>query len=424
MQRRWSKDRLWIVSILSFCILCSSQLLNAQVRNSVYSMFGVGQLNDNSYGVNRSLGGTGIAFKSGRSINNLNPASYLGANSSFIMEVGVYGTYYKSENKYSYQTGGDINLSYFSASLYLTNWWTSSFGLVPFSSVNYEINSNDEIGGELVSFDKTYKGSGGFNRLYWGNSFKIFDGLSLGFNTSYIVGTITQSEIAASNESFNGYELINERTAYSLYFDYGLQYSIVDDDPTTNGQDWEYTVGLIYGTGKKLNTKDDLKFTYEGTTTSLDAKDQPSIKIPQKLGIGIAVKNGNNFRAGFDYEWSEWSNINFSNPNLDTKNSNRFSIGVEYFPGKDRDDSWFKEIYYRLGANYKSSYLKIENMPINSKGISFGVGIPYDYTSTINLSIEYGEEGTTSKGLIKNSYWQFYLNLSLPELWSSRSRFD
>lgn len=415
---------LLMIFLITCCTLCYTQTSNAQVRNSIYSMFGVGQLNDNNYGINKSLGGTGIAFQSGRSINNVNPASYLGFRDSYVMEVGVAGIFYKSENNYASQTGGDVTLSYFSASLYFTNWWASSFGFAPFSSVDYEINSSDEVGGELTTFDKTYKGSGGLNRIYWGSSFKIFDGLSMGFNTSYIVGTISQTETAESNGSFAGYELKSERSAHSLYFDYGLQYSIGEDKQNKAGQDWVYTFGLIYGAGKKLNTKDNLWFTYNGTTTSLDTKDQPAIKIPQKVGVGIAVQKGNNFRAGLDYEWSEWSKINFSNPNLDTKDNSRFSAGVEYLPAQGRNDSWYEKIYYRLGANYKSSYLEIDNTQINSKGISFGVGIPYDYTSTINLSIEYGEEGTMSKGLIKNSYWQFYLSFTLPELWSSRSRFE
>ena len=68
-------------------------------KNSVYSMFGVGQIIDNSFGINKSLGGTGIAFQSGSSVNYLNPASYLGIPpNSFILEIGVYGIYNKSEN--------------------------------------------------------------------------------------------------------------------------------------------------------------------------------------------------------------------------------------------------------------------------------------------------------------------------------------
>jgi len=66
------------VIITAFVIFLFTNSLKAQARKSVYSMFGVGQIIDNSFGVNKSLGGTGIAFQSGREINYINPASYIG----------------------------------------------------------------------------------------------------------------------------------------------------------------------------------------------------------------------------------------------------------------------------------------------------------------------------------------------------------
>ena len=36
------------------------------------------------------------------------------------------------------------------------------------------------------------------------------------------------------------------------------------------------------------------------------------------------------FRAGVDYEWSGWENIDFVNTYLRTRNSNRYSFGVEF----------------------------------------------------------------------------------------------
>jgi hypothetical protein len=33
--------------------------------------------------------------------------------------------------------------------------------------------------------------------------------------------------------------------------------------------------------------------------------------------------------------------------------------------------------------------------------------------------VEYGEEGTLNKGLIKNSYWMLYVSVSFRELWIS-----
>jgi len=51
------------------------------------------------------------------------------------------------------------------------------------------------------------------------------------------------------------------------------------------------------------------------------------------------------------------------------------------------------------------------------------VGIPYD-VNIINLSLEYGEEGTLEKGLIKTDYWLIYLSVSLFEFWLINPRND
>jgi hypothetical protein len=409
-------NKKYIIILFALGITFGSNCIEAQIKNSVYSMQGIGQLSDYSFGVNRSLGGTGIAFQSRESINYLNPASYIGlAANSNILEAGVYTMFTKSQSNSASQYSSEFNFDYVSISFYFTNWWASSLGITPFSYVDYEIDSKDEIDGEPISIDKNYSGSGGLNRIYFGNSFNIFKGLSIGFNASYIVGPITQTEIAHSNESFSGYELQHKLTASSFYLDYGMQYSI-------NNDNWLYTIGLIYGSSETLNTTDELEFIYNGISTSLEQDDE-SLKLPEKFGIGISLKNGNNFRAGLDYEWGSWSSINYSNSNFNTKNSNRYSIGVEYKPEEDRRGGWLNDLTYRLGANYKNSYLEIDNTQINSMAINLGLGIPYETFGNINLSFEYGEEGTLSNGLIMNSYLKFYLNISLPEFWSNNSSF-
>jgi hypothetical protein len=399
-----------LLAAVIFFIL--TQALTAQTKNSVYSMFGIGQLIDDSYGINKSFGGTGIAFQSGKFINFMNPASYLGIlPNSFMMELGAYGILSKSASAKLSQRDGIINANYFSASLYLKNWWAFSAGIVPYSYINFETHTTDQIGGELVSLDKTFTGTGGLTRVYLGNSFKINNRLAVGFNASYIGGPITQTETAASTGSFAGYEIKHERSTYCFSLDYGLQYC-------TNVQQWLCTIGLIYGPGKKLSTIEDTEFTYDGTTTSLEQDEYWDIKIPRKFGLGIAAKKGSKLRAGFDYEWRNWANIQFTNTHINARNSNRFSAGMEYSPGSK--NKWLKSLSYRLGANYKNSYLEINNTPINSLAMNLGLGFAHNPVSNFILTLEYGKEGTLDKKLIKNSYWAFYVNYSLHDFWLKR----
>ncbi|MBN2011471.1 hypothetical protein JW960_19215 [candidate division KSB1 bacterium] len=402
-------DKNIVVFITLVSLFNARTVLNAQVKNSVYSMFGVGQIADNSFGINKSMGGTGIAFQSGSSLNYSNPASYLGIPpNSFNMELGAIGILSRAESKSIVQTTGDLNFGYCALSLYVSKWWAAMLGVAPFSSVDYEIHTTDNVEGELIPFEKEFTGTGGLSKVFVGNSFHIFKGLAGGVNVSLIFGPITQTEIAISSGSFSGYELTNHQTAYSFYMDYGLQYSIRKND-------WQYTVGLIYGASKRLTVTSELDFTYDDVTTTLEQKEQVGIKIPEKRGIGFAIKKGNQFRAGIDYEWRKWATINFSNPNLDTRNSNRFSAGLEFTPMKR--DSWLKRLSYRMGAHYSNSYLEIKNTQINSIGVVAGVGIPNKLISLFNIAFEYGSEGTLDKGLIRNDYWMMDFSFSVHEFW-------
>jgi len=308
-----------------------------------------------------------------------------------------------------------MNVSYFATGLYLTDWWAFTFGIVPFSYINYEITSTDQIQGELTEFEKNYRGTGGFNRINLGNSFKVDKNLAVGLNVSFIFGSINQTETALNTDSFAGYELTNQRRAHSFYLDYGIQYAI-------ERSGWLYSLGAIYGSAQKLSTTEALEFTYDNATTELAPDAQSAIRIPEKIGVGLALQKNRNFRIGLDYELNRWGNLSFSNPHLETKDSHRFAFGAELLPGQKMNEMWFRKMYYRLGANYKNSYLEIDHVPIRSFGVTMGLGVPISRISLINLAFEFGKEGTQSKGLIEDRYWGMYLNFSLSELWAVKPR--
>jgi len=46
-----------------------------------------------------------------------------------------------------------------------------------------------------------------------------------------------------------------------------------------------------------------------------------------------------------------------------------------------------------------------------------------DY-SMINLSLDAGQNGTTSKGLIKENYFILHINLSLHDIWFLKPKYD
>jgi hypothetical protein len=403
-------------SILFLIILCLN-ITNAQITFSPYTIFAAGQIEPGGSGSNHALGGTGIAFKSNLSLNNINPASYGGIDSlSFLFDIGVFGKYSVFKSKTTEQSKFESNISYIAMGFRINKWWSASLGVSPYSSVGYNIKTKKEMEGEPSYYFKTFTGSGGINQFYLGNAFKLFKNFSFGLNLSYLMGTIEQNESVKNGEDLL-YTITKSTHVHNLYADYGLQY-------TFSKKDWKYTAGIIYGNKKTLNTISGIQVIYSGDTADLGNIDQQYL-IPRKYGIGFAIEKNNQIKTGIDYERRDWSDLEFKNPLLETRNSDRLSFGFEYTPYKTYHDGGLKRWYYRIGANYNRSYLIIDKKPIDSKEITFGVGIPLrKQLNMLNISFEIGENGTKENQLIKENYYQIHINFSMHDLWFQKPKYD
>ncbi len=409
------KNKILIVNIITILLLTGNT--EAQITSSPYTLFGAGRMEDIGFGVNKALGGTGIAFQSNTSLNNVNPASYSAIDSlSFLFEAGVFGKYTVYNTSGESQQRLDGNLRYLAMGLRFTKWWAGSVGIVPYSSVHYYIQTTEQIAGELNNYIKTFSGEGGINQFYLGNALRPLKNLSAGFNASYIFGSITQKESMNASDNFEGYQISKTNYLHNFYLDFGLQYSIWH-------KNWKYTTGIIYGNSKDLKTTSDYILIFNDDTTELDYKKE-YFTIPARFGIGICIEKPGALRVGFDYEKRNWQGIQFANPKLSIRNSERYSFGTEFKISNDYKDTGFKRFYYRLGCNYEKSYLVINKTPVNSRALTLGIGIPMkNELSMINISFESGVNGTTSKGLIRENYYLLHVNLTLHDLWFQKAKY-
>jgi len=395
-------------------ILLISKLgsVSSQTTSSPYSIFGLGYLEGNSIGPYKAMGGTGIAFLSDKSINITNPASYSGLDSLLsIFEVGVFGKYTIFSTSRENQSLFNANLKYMVMGFRISPWLATSFGFSPYSSIGYNITTNAPIEGTNMEYTETFSGDGGVNQVYLGGAVKLLKNLSIGFNAAYIFGSITSSE---SSTAFKYY--LEDATYVSNFnLNYGLNYQL-------KVKKWKYNLGLIYGNSKKLKTKNVTTIQTETETETLRSR-KYKYSIPQNIGAGFALSKGF-FSAGFDYEWSSWKDVEFNNNYLQTRNSNRYSFGVE-FPSPGVNKGTGKMIFYRFGGEYRQSYLVIDGTPIDYRAVTFGAGIPLKGVISIaNVALELGQNGTSKGGLFKESFVTLHLDMSLRALWFEKRRYN
>jgi hypothetical protein len=406
--------------IISTSIILTFNLifLNAQVSYSPYTIFGMGQIMDNGFGASKAMGGTGIAFLSKYSLNNLNPASYAGLDSlTFLFEFGSYFKYSNFKSVKGSDTKFDGNIRYLSLGFRFNKWWAAGLGIAPYSSVNYTILTTEYIEGELSTYNKNYKGNGGINQFYFSNSISPNKHIALGVNTSYILGSVQQSEMVETIKGNDGYVLNRTNNVNSLALDYGL---ILNSDIGK----WNYSLGFTFGNNKNLKTRSNMRFVSSSDTVQLTSTDG-NFYLPQRIGAGIGISKGNNIRFGLDYTSEKYSGLEFSNLSLKTRNAEKYSVGFEYTPQKNIREYGLRTLYYRAGAYYQKSYLIINDTPIDTKAITFGVGLPINRKSSfVNISAELGETGSTQKGLVRERYVMMHLNFSLRDIWFQKPRYD
>jgi hypothetical protein len=400
-----------ICLLLSVLYLAVETTLSAQITSSPYSIFGLGSTEGTGSGISNAMGGTGIAFLSGQNINLLNPASTGDMDSLLsVFEIGFAGKYTTYTTAKKTQSLFDANFRSLAMAFRISKRWAVSTGITPYSAIGYNINVMSPIEGTTQEYRKTFTGEGGVNRVFIGNSFRVTDNLFLGVNAAYLFGTITHSE---SSDDYK-YTLQNKVYISNLDLDYGLNYRV-------RIRDWSWNLGLIYNNGKTLQTQKQtsLYTTSAAETTKTSVSE---LKVPKSYGFGIAFQK-RYFRGGIDYETRLWKSIQFTNPLLKSRNSNRYSFGLDIPSGGNRNGTG-RMLFYRLGAQYCESYMVIDGHPINYRSVSLGTGIPVKgYLSVINMSVELGQNGTAKGGLFAESFCTIHLNLSLKDLWFIKRKY-
>jgi hypothetical protein len=400
-----------LILIIALCILFVKTAF-PQITSSPYSIFGLGTLVQNNIGTMEGMGSTGIALMSEYSINIHNPASYNGFDSLVtIFELGFFGSYTIFNSSDGNQRLVDASIKYVAMGFRLSSRMATSFGLTPYSTIGYNINTKSTIEGSKQLYDKIFSGEGGVNQLYLGSSYKITKNLVFGINATYLFGTVSHSE---SSEAFD-YSLKNTTYLSNFNFNYGLNYQF-------EIKKLRYTVGLIYNHGKTLTSSSKSTITTNGESEIL--KSRTSLyKIPKTFGIGLGFEKGF-FRGGIDYEIGKSDGFDYNNANLETRNSYKYSGGIEFsLPGARRGTN--KMIFYRLGAEYSGTYLVLNGIPINYRAMSFGAGIPVaGALNVINVGLVLGQNGSEKEGLIGETFLTLHLGIALKEHWFMKRNYE
>lgn len=386
---------------------------------SPYSKYGYGLLRDNATSAQRQMGGTGYAMRSGRQINAMNPASYAAADSmTFLFDIGAdLSLYWRQDN-----TGKDRDwgggLDYITMQFPVSDKIGVSLGLVPYSSVGYA------FGSDIKNGTTTHQGLGGINQLYLGAGYAPFKNFSIGFNASYLFGTLVNDVYANASDGTSAvFEQMME--VKDFHFRFGAQY-------TANlSRRNSVTIGAVYEPGKTLLGKTYVLKYLQNSSTAPDTIAPGIINLKDKFslvstyGIGISWDWNRQAHIEADFTYQPWSKVkyteleNFSHTRFDDRW--RIGLGASYIPNPR--GGFLKRMTYRVGGFYNRDYIMVGNNHVRDYGVSCGFGIPTISSKTvINLGFEYHNRRATPSPQLKEQYFNITLGVNFNQVWFFRNK--
>ena len=397
--------------------------------NSIYSRFGIGDLNDQRMSAQTGLGGLSIGLRMPNTINMVNPASYTAIDTlSFLFDVGVMGKYTRYEasamNTDHYHANFDhLNILF----PVIQKRWASSFGLMPYSRTGYDVSTLGVPQPVIGVVDVYHKGSGNISELYWGHAFQ-YKWLSLGMNASFLFGNLDKINTVQYPIDDQAINTISTRslTVRGFKVNFGLQ-----AEKIFQGQH-QVILGLTYAPAMKVGayTSHLVEVGYSGAeladTLTYTESDRLHLKVPESMGVGLSYGYRKQWLVGVDYSTQRWQSGNVLTSDT-LRNAHKFSAGIQFIPRNQETtaiSTYFQRMHYRIGFSYATSYLQIQGHQPYESVFTAGLGLPSGSDRTLfNISYQYGTRGTNNGNLVKENFHILSFGVTLHDYWFIRRRF-
>lgn len=411
--------------VVSLSLLFSLTSLAQEGTSSPYSFYGIGDIKFKGTVDTRSMGGLTV-FPDSIHLNLQNPAHLASLK---LTSFAVGGTY--ANTKFQSETvdgkARRTTLDYLAVGIPVGKLGIG-FGLIPYSSVGYKIQSLSDD--ETPTFSR-YSGVGGVNKVFAGVGYKLTKQFNLGASIQYNFGTIETTNLRYLESVQYGTRENNFSDLQGFNLDFGLSYQRKLTEKLS------LFSSVTYSPESKLkldNSRsiDLIQFLSTGTISVIQREDidvaNTEIKIPSKWSFGTGI--GEMKKWMFGGEVTLINNSVMSNRFTDIdeatfENSTRYVLGGYFIPNYNSYSGYFKRIVYRAGLRYENTGLVLQNKSITDAAMNVGFGLPLSGTfSNININFEYGKRGTKYFNLVEENYFNISVGLSLSDKWFIKRKFD
>ncbi|RDI52323.1 hypothetical protein [Flavobacterium glaciei] len=411
--------------IISVCLLLSLVSFAQEGTSSPYSFYGIGNVRFKGTHENRSMAGLAVEQDSIH-INLQNPASYASLKLTTFTLGGTYATTTLKNNSESANTTR-TTLDYLAVGLPLGKFGLG-FGLIPYSSVGYKIESISETGTEN---NKRFNGTGGLNKAFLGIGYKIAPNFNIGADVNYNFGKIETNNLEFITGVPVGTRELNSADLSGVNFNLGMMYQTKIYKKITLFSSLTYSLESSL-TSKNSRNISTVIYNSNFDLAVVDALDDVNTQVNLAMPSKVSLSGG----IGEIKKWLLGGNVSFGKTSGQANEYNdasnvvygkygSVSLGGYYIPNYNSFSSYAKRIVYRAGLKYEKTGLVINSESINDMGLTFGLGLPITGSfSNVNFGFELGKKGTTKANLVQENYANVSVSFSLNDKWFEKRKFN
>jgi len=411
---------------VSICLLISLVNYAQEGTASPYSFYGIGDVRFKGTAENRAMGGLSI-FPDSIHLNLQNPASYSSLRYTTLTVGGAFSST-TLETETQREKAQRVTLDYFAVGLPMGKFG-AAFGLMPYSSVGYKIRAQSTVGG--INSNRQFTGTGGINRAFIGLSYLIAPKFSVGADVSYNFGRIETTSL----QTVDGVQFASREENLSDIGGFNISAGLMYE--TKFNEKLNFFSGLSYSTESQLRSDNErtlaiVQVFVTGGQAVVDQNDpersRTDLKIPSKLTFGAGIGEKTKWMVGAEValqQGREQANRFDDIDNVEFENAIRYSVGGYYIPKFNSFSSYLSRVTYRGGLKHENTGLVFNNKSIFDTGVTAGLGLPVGGSlSNINIGFEYGKRGTVYGGLVRETYANVIIGLSLNDRWFVKRKYD
>ncbi|MDC7994262.1 hypothetical protein [Altibacter sp. HG106] len=409
--------------IVAFVVLISGITFAQEGTSSPYSFYGIGELKFKGTIENRSMGGMSV-YADSIHLNIQNPASVARLG---LVNYSVGGSHRVTnlKNASTSEQSTATSLGYIAIGVPMGKFG-ASFGLIPFSSVGYDVQLDANGGTEF------YEGTGGLNKAFLTLGYQITPELSVGVDANYDFGNIENTAVAFLDDVQFGSREFNKSDILGFSFNFGLAYQKMITEELELMASATYTPETNFESDNIREVSTVVESPGGGELVIIDSEMEEvpntDFTFPSQYTLGVGVGKPKKWFAGVEYTDQKTSNFNnrtFEITNVTFTDATKVRLGGFYIPDYKSFTSYFKRIVYRAGFRFEETGIRVDGTKINEFGITFGVGLPVGRLfSNVNVGFEFGRRGTTDFNLIQENFFNTYISLSLNDRWFQKRYYD